>query len=136
MTRGYLLDTNHVGQSVRPGSIVKARIIALRGRGIRVGTCVPLLCEIEAGIRQVSEPATYRQNLDRLLRQIRLWPIEVATAEHYGIIHQELRRRGRVLSQVDIMLAALARQMRLTLITSDRDFTALPDVATENWLST
>jgi predicted nucleic acid-binding protein len=32
------------------------------------------------------------------------------------------------------MLAALARQMDVTLATTDRDFDALPDVRTENWL--
>jgi predicted nucleic acid-binding protein len=37
----------------------------------------------------------------------------------YGEIHQDLKRRGRVLSQVDMMLAALARQMGLKLATSD-----------------
>jgi predicted nucleic acid-binding protein len=52
------------------------------------------------------------------------------------VIHHDLKRRGRVLSQVDMMLAALARQMTLTIITSDQDFTALPDIPTENWLAT
>jgi len=32
-------------------------------------------------------------------------------------------------------LAALARQMALTLATSDQDFTALSDIPTENWLA-
>lgn len=32
-----------------------------------------------------------------------------------------------------MMLAALARQMKLTLLTTDRDFEALPKVRTENW---
>jgi predicted nuclease of predicted toxin-antitoxin system len=34
-----------------------------------------------------------------------------------------------------MMLAALARQMDLMLITSDQDFAALPDVPTQNWMS-
>jgi len=46
----------------------------------------------------------------------------------------ELRSRGRVLSQVEMMLAALARVMDLTLVTADRDFEALSDLRTENWL--
>jgi predicted nucleic acid-binding protein len=37
-------------------------------------------------------------------------------------------------NQVDMMQAALARQMRLTLLTADRDFNALPELPTENWL--
>ena len=55
------------------------------------------------------------------------------TAKAYGEIHNDLRRRGRALSQVDMMLAALARQMKLTLVTTDRDFEALPDIRAENW---
>lgn len=102
---------------------------------MKVGTCVPVLCEIEAGIQQVSQPDIYRLNLERLLRQIRVWPIDPSTARIYGVIHQNLKRRGRALSQVDMMLAALARQMTLTVATSDQDFGAVPDITTENWLS-
>ena len=32
------------------------------------------------------------------------------------------------------MLASLARRMSLTLLTTDQDFQALPDIRTENWL--
>ena len=134
MTSGYLLDTNHLGHAVTPGSPVRGRIVEHRARGARVGTCVPVLCEIEAGIQQVGRPEVYRHNFQRLLRQVRVWPVDPATARIYGAIHHNLRSRGRVLSQVDIMLAALARQMQLTLVTSDQDFTAIPDVPNENWL--
>jgi len=50
VTAGYLLDTNHVSRAVTPGSPVQKRITDLRKRGIKVGTSVPVLCEIEAGI--------------------------------------------------------------------------------------
>jgi predicted nucleic acid-binding protein len=134
VTAGYLLDTNHLSRAVTPKSLVRDRITNLRQRGAKVGTCVPVLCEIEAGVQQVSHPDEYRLNLERLLRQIRVWPIDLSTARMYGTIHQDLKRRGRALSQVDMMLAALARQMKLMLITSDQDFAALHDIATENWL--
>ena len=136
VTAAYLLDTNHVSRAVTSGSSVRERILELRQRGIKIGTCVPVLCEIEAGIQQVSRPDANRQNLARLLRQIRVWPINPVTARIYGEIYHDLKRRGRVLSQVDIMLAALARQMGMTLATSDHDFTALADIPTENWIKT
>lgn len=69
------------------------------------------------------------------MRQIRIWPLERSLARLYAEAFDELRRRGRALSQVDIMLAALARQMNATLLTSDRDFEALPDLRLENWLA-
>lgn len=130
---GYLLDTNHLGLAVTPGTAVRNRIAALRAAGARLGTCVPVLCEIEAGIQQLSRPEEYRVNLARLLRQVRIWPIDRETAAEYGVLHRELRKRGRVLSQVDMMVAALSRQLNLTLVTADHDFSALPDIATECW---
>jgi predicted nucleic acid-binding protein len=69
-----------------------------------------------------------------LLKKVRLWPIDQEVARLYGEVFHEVRKRGRVLSQVDMMLAALARSMKLTLLTADRDFEALPDLRTENWL--
>ncbi len=63
-----------------------------------------------------------------------MWAINPAIAEVFGAVHLELRRAGRALSQVDRMLAALARHMSLTLLTTDQDFQALPDIPTENWL--
>lgn len=33
------------------------------------------------------------------------------------------------------MLASLARQHNLTILTTGRDFEALPDINTENWLT-
>ena len=134
MTAGYLFDTNHLGKAVTAGSAVRKRKAQLRAGGARLATCVPVLCEIEAGIQQVNEPDAYRLNLESLLRQVRIWPIDRLTARMYGAIHHDLKARGRVLSQVDMMLAALARQMNLTLVTSDQDFAALPDIPTENWL--
>ena len=131
---GYLLDTNHTGHAVTANSAVRQRIAELRAGGIKVGTCVPVLCEIEAGIQQVNQPDAYRLNLDRLLRQVRIRPVDRSTAQIYGVIHHDLKRRGRVLSQVDMILAALSRQMKLTLVTSDQDFAALPDILPETWL--
>jgi predicted nucleic acid-binding protein len=133
VTAGYLIDTNHRSRAVTTTSSVRRRITDFRQRSIKVGTCVPVLCEIEAGIQQVGKPDVYRLNLERLLRQIRIWPIDPTTARLYGVIHHDLKRRGRVLSQVDMMLAALARQMTLTVAKSDQDLGALPDIPTENW---
>ncbi len=129
---GYLLDTNHLSVAVRAGS-VRDRIRQAKELGVQIGTCVPALCELEVGIRQVREPEVYRKSLVRLLSSVRVWPLDLETAEIYGEVYHDLRRRGRVLSQVDMMLAALAQKLSLTLLTTDRDFEALPGLPTENW---
>jgi tRNA(fMet)-specific endonuclease VapC len=100
-----------------------------------LGTCVPALGELEVGILQTRHPDANHRRLDSLLRKLRVWPLNVPLAPVYGEIALDLIRRGRVLSEIDIMLAALCLHMDLTLLTTDRDFEALPQVRTENWLA-
>jgi predicted nucleic acid-binding protein len=102
-------------------------------KGVRVGTCVPVLCEIEAGAINVKNSIEYHAGLREALRSVRVWPLSLETARLYGEIFQDLKRRGRALSQVDIMLAALCRELDLTLVTSDKDFAALPWLKIEDW---
>ncbi|MCP4664269.1 MAG: type II toxin-antitoxin system VapC family toxin [bacterium] len=132
MTR-YLLDTNHLSLALRPGSALRGKIRRAREQGMKVGTCVPVLCELEVGASQVRDPELYRKILKRFMTKISVWPIDLETARIYADIYHEVRRRGRVLSQVDMMAAALARQMKLSILTTDRDFEALPSLRTEDW---
>ena len=133
MMGGFLADTNHLGAALRPVSLVRDRIEQERRAGARIGTCVPVLCELEVGIRQLGRQQEVRRDLKSLMTQVRVWPIDPSIVASYGEIYLDLRRRGRVLSSVDIMLAALARTMGLTLLTTDRDFEALPSIRTEDW---
>ena len=129
----YLLDCNHLSPALRKTSKLRNRIEQRRLAGDRFVCCHPVLCELEAGIQHTPKPDENRRQLSHLLNHIRLWPLDRDTSRQYGSIYLELRRKGRVLSQVDIMLAALARQHKLTLLTSDLDFQALPDLTLEDW---
>ena len=128
----YLLDCNHLSASLRRVSPVRERIHQGRRAGHRFISCYPVLCELEVGIQQTPNPDDNRRRLAQLLRHVRLWPLDTETTRLYGAVYLELRRQGRVLSQVDIMLAALARQHKLIVLTTDRDFEALSDLAVEN----
>lgn len=131
---GFLLDTNHLSEAIRQVSRIRDRIRLTHRKGIRTGTCVNVICELEAGIQNLKGPENYRQRLRELLRNVRIWPIDLDMSRLYGEIHFESRTIGRVLDHVDMLLAVLARRLDLTLLTPDRDFEALPDIRTENCL--
>src|SRR5438876_4568192 len=118
----YLLDCNHPSAARRTVSPVRARIHQGRRAGHRFISCYPVLCELEVGIQQTAKPEESRRRLTQLLRHVRLWPLDADTTRLYGAVYIELRLQGRVLSQVDMVLAALARQHKLTILTTDRDF--------------
>ena len=102
---------------------------------IRIGTCIPVLCELEVGILQARKPDSCRRYLYHMLDQVRIWPIDMPVVRLYGKVYFELLNQGRVLSSVDISLVALARHLNLCVLTSDKDFDALPDLQTRNWLA-
>jgi hypothetical protein len=69
---GYLLDTNHLGQAVTRTSPVRQHLEEVRKSGIRVGTCVPMLCEIEAAAQEVSGTSPPLTHLYRIYHKLGL----------------------------------------------------------------
>jgi|SRR5579884_2239296 len=130
----YLLDTNHCSAAIRRVSPLRDCLLHLAGRGDRFATCASVLCELEAGIQQVADVLAARRRLRHVLQRVRVWPIDFPLTTVFGTIYLELRRAGRILSHVDMLLAALARDRDAIILTTDRDFDALPDIRTENWL--
>jgi tRNA(fMet)-specific endonuclease VapC len=57
-----------------------------------------------------------------------------AASLEYGRVFAELRRIGRLMQQVDVMIAAIALTLgNCTVVTTDTDLAAVPGLNTENW---
>jgi tRNA(fMet)-specific endonuclease VapC len=132
---GFLLDTNHLGAAIRRHSKLRVRLISAHHAGVRVGTIVPVLCEVDAGLAQVVNSERCYGAMKRLLTFVRIWNLEPKLATIFGDIYFDLRKRGRSMSHVDLLLSAVARQTGHIILTTDRDFEALPDLRTENWIT-
>jgi predicted nucleic acid-binding protein len=87
------------------------------------------------GIVQTKDPVACRRNVKILLKEVRIRPLDWDLLDTFGHIHLLLKKRGRILSFVDKILAALAMNENATLLTTDLDFQGLPELRTENWLS-
>jgi tRNA(fMet)-specific endonuclease VapC len=74
------------------------------------------------------------QSLRRALPAWRIWPFDEKAAYEYGRIAAELRRIGRPMQQVDMMVAALAFSLgNCTVVSDDTDLAAVPGLTVENW---
>jgi predicted nucleic acid-binding protein len=93
------------------------------------------LCELQVAVVNSSRSEKYSRQLRHLLKRIRIWPLDESVSVSYAKIYNFVKAQGRVLSQVDMMLAALSQQMRLVLLTADQDFAILSELRTENWLA-
>jgi predicted nucleic acid-binding protein len=130
----YLLDTNHLSQCLNKVSRLRERIHIAHRSGSRFGTIVPALCELEVFISGSTKVEASHRALKRLASYVRVWPIDPEITIGYARLFLDLRTRGRMLSQVDLMIAATAQLKQCVVLTSDRDFEALPDLVCESWM--
>lgn len=130
----FLLDTGPAQDWNNNRGGLRERVDAERRRGNRIGICTPVLGELWAG---VEGSATRDRNIQRLrhgLSRLILWPYDDRAAEQYGRIFTELKRIGRPIQQVDMMIAAVAFALGdCTVVSGDSDLTAIPGLVVENW---
>jgi tRNA(fMet)-specific endonuclease VapC len=132
--RRYQLDTNSAADCIFRRRGVHLRVIQARRAGHKIGIGVPVLAELLAGVEYSASREANLEVVNRNLSLFRLWPFDAAAAREYGRLYAELRRAGRPVQVVDMMIAAIARTLgRCTVVTADTDFAAIPGLAVEDW---
>ena len=132
--RRFLLDTGIAGDFIdrRRGVFEHARQEAVRGNQVGIG--VPVLAELAYGIEQSSSPDRNMQRLRTALPAWKVWPFDNKAAFEYGRLAAELKRIGRPMQQIDIMIAAIALSLgQCTVVSTDTDLAAVPGLSVENW---
>ena len=133
MTR-FLLDTNAASDFVnrRHGVFDRARREVAAGNSI--GTAIPVLAEMVAGIERSASRDRNLKSLQLALGSLKLWPFDPPAAFEYGRLHAELRRLGRPIGVIDTMIAAVAKTLGdCTVVSTDSDLHAVPGLTVENW---
>lgn len=136
MKRHYLMDTG-IAQDFQAGrGEIRARAIAHRKSGHRIGICMPVLGELWSGVECSSSRERNLAQLRKALSTLVIWPYTVKAAEEYGRIFAELRRAGRSIQQIDMQIGAIARTLpHCTVVSKDADLLAIPGITVENWAS-
>jgi tRNA(fMet)-specific endonuclease VapC len=134
MTR-FLLDSNAVTDLLSRRSPLVERVEEARQLGSQIGTCESVVAELLSGLELSSKP---QENIVRLMRgqsRLRVWPFDRRASREYGRIGADLRRRGRPMQVIDMMLAAVAfAQQNCVVVTTDSDLSAVPGLTTVNWM--
>ncbi len=133
--RRFLLDTGIAQDFVNRRNGVLERVDAERRRGNRIGICTPVLGELWSGVEGSAARDRNLQRLRRALSRLVVWPYTNEAAEQFGRVFAELRRIGRPMQQIDIMVAAIAFTIGdCTVVTTDSDLAAVPGLVVENWV--
>jgi len=132
--RRFLLDTGIAGDYIdhRRGVFEQARDEVVRGN--RVGIGIPVLAELAYGIELSTSRDGNMQSLRTALHAWKVWPFDDKAAFEFGRLAAELRRIGRPMQQIDIMIAAIAISLgNCTVVSADSDLPAVPGLTVENW---
>ncbi|MBN9119560.1 MAG: type II toxin-antitoxin system VapC family toxin [Planctomycetes bacterium] len=133
----FLLDSNAVQDRISRRRGVDVRVRAARLAGHKIGTGVPVVAELYAGVEYSATRDTNLDVLNRNLALFRLWPFTVEAAREYGRQWADLRRNGRTIQTVDLMIAAIALTLGdCRVVTSDSDLSVVPRLNVENWATT
>ena len=130
----YLLDTNiciYIIKNHPPQVIHRLRSCGIGDAAVSSIT----LAELEYGAAKSSRPEQNREALLVFASPLEILPFDDHAALHYGDIRACLEHLGQSIGAMDMLIAAHARSIPLTLVTNNaREFERVPHLLVENWV--
>lgn len=131
----YLLDTNTAQAYLQGNKKVKTRSDDANRQGSRVGISVIVLAELSAGIENSQTRDRNMILLKQAMKSLYLWPFDETCSYQYGRMTASLKRQGRLIGSLDVMIAATVFALTpCILVTIDSDFQVIPGLQVEDWL--
>lgn len=130
----YMLDTNIIAyaKNNRPESVLR-RFMAHRPEDMCVSAIT--MAELEFGVCNSTRPEQNQLALMTFLSGIAVVPFEADAALAYGEIRADLTKKGTLIGANDLLIAAHARSLGLTLVTNNtREFDRVDGLKVENWV--
>ncbi len=130
----YLLATNHLIALLNrvPAAVDKQR--RLEETGGQVCSTTISLGELYFGASHSRHRLRNLRRLSRLRRQLAFLPLDVRAAVEFGRIREETHSRGTPIPVADGMIAAIARPLRLRVLSHDEHFRWVRGLQVEDWL--
>lgn len=131
----YLLDTNIVTAIVKRNPRIKNKLREVERLGEEVSISCITYYEVKRGLLAVNA-TTQLANFSNLCKKIRVLLLDdMEILEKACEIHAELKVKGTLLEDADILIAATAIARGLILVSHDADMLRVPGITLEDWLT-
>ena len=120
--------------------IIRQKPHAIRGRFEAcvvgdIGISVITLAELEYGAEKSSQPKRNHEALEQFIEALDIVPFDRQATLQYGQIRVHLEKKGQRIGGTDLLIAAHARSLGVTLVTNnEREFKRVPGLRVENWM--
>jgi predicted nucleic acid-binding protein len=129
----YLLDTDTCVFALRGHESLRERFDALAPEAIAVS--VVTLAELRYGAAWSARPEANHQVVGDFASGVIVLGLDDEIAHLFGEFKAQLRRRGALIDDFDLLIAATAHHYRLTLITHNQaHFRRIPELQMEDWV--
>ena len=123
----YLVDSDWVADWLAGIARAVGLLSSLSGDGLAISLVT--YGEIYEGIYFGRDPDKSRQIFHAFLRGVDVLPLNKRIMQRFARIRGDLRRKGQIIPDPDILIAATAIHHNLTLLTRNlKDFQRIPEV--------
>jgi tRNA(fMet)-specific endonuclease VapC len=130
----YLLDTNIVIYVLKRRPIEVLKIFNTNASRMAVSSIT--LSELIYGAEKSSNIDRNLEAIEEFISHLEVLPYDAKASQHYGQIKASLEKKGEIIGENDIHIAAHAISQGLILVTNNlREFKRVPHLALENWVS-
>ncbi len=99
-----------------------------------LGTTAITTSELLFGAAHSARPAENFQTIEDFLQSLNVVAFTLDASRHYAMIREDLVRRGQLIGEMDLLIAATARAENAILVTNNvREFSRVDGLRLENW---
>jgi len=131
MNGKYLLDTNVIIDLFKQDENLSEKI----AEADAIFVSVVSIGELYYGAYKSTRVLKHLQETKLLEQTVSILQPSTRTADFYGQIKSQLKKKGRPIPENDIWIAANALEHNLTLLTRDKHFLEIEDLSLELWAS-
>lgn len=100
-----------------------------------IGLSTVTLAELEYVAAKSAFPAQNREALEAFTLPLEIVAFDAAANAAYGPVRADLERQGTPIGAMDLLIAAHALSLRVTLVTNNtREFARVPGLQAESWV--
>ena len=130
----YLLDSNHAGALITVTHPLRQRVTARMAGGDAFCLTLPVVTETVYGFSTLPRARQSAREWAAMRPSLVLIGMDEDDALNAAALQVTLHRQGRQRATIDALIATAALRYELVLLTTDRDFEAIPGLTIENWM--
>ena len=133
MKKTYLLDTNIVIYVIKRRPIEILDTFNNNTGKMAVSSITE--AELYYGVEKSQRPTNNGRIVEDFLSRLTVLPYDSKAASHFGNIKADLAKKGTLIGENDIHIAAHARSQGLVLVSNNlREFQRIQGLMLENWI--